>query len=98
MKRSSRIFFGILTHPTHLPGAGKRLVVDSIPVLFAKLAVVQIVTQNSCFVFGLFPLKQHRGVCVPDGHDRVRRGWNGFNVTNRTQMLINSIILLFTGN
>lgn len=69
---------------THLPGAGNRFVVDSVPVLFANLAVVQIVTQDIGFVFGLLPLKQHRGVRVSDGQDRVR--WSGSGCKERIQV------------
>lgn len=68
---------------THLPGAGNRLVVDSVPVLFANLLVVQIVTQDTVFVFGLLPPKEHRGVRVSDGQDRVRWSGNSWNGTKK---------------
>lgn len=60
-----------------LPGIGDGLVVDSGPVLFAALTVVHVVAQDLIFVFGLLPLKQHRGVCVSGSYDGVRRSWNG---------------------
>lgn len=59
-----------------LPVVGNGLVVDSFPVLFSCLAVVQIVAQDVIFVFGLLPLEQCRGVCVYDGHDGVRWSWH----------------------
>lgn len=81
---------------TQLPGAGNRLVVDGVPVLFANLVVVQIVTQDTVFVFGLLPPKEHRGVRVSDGQDRVRWSGNSWNVTkNRNGMEINYIVRLF---
>ena len=65
---------GQTVHP--VPGCGERLVVNSLPVRVASFAVVQVVSQNAVFFFGLLPQEQHWSVCVSDGHHRVGGSWH----------------------
>lgn len=42
-----------------LPVLGIRLVINSLPVLFASLTIVQVVAQDIILLLWLLPLKQH---------------------------------------